>query len=165
MIRPSKQRLDRVEDALYPSETMALWLGQAKTEHRSLHALIQSYKDEPDNTWPLTVLSRQVEKAARTRLKEQADATGGSKRERQDLIERGEFDADRDIATLFYLFVGVNADFLSEKRALCLLVLLLLTPLRDWSRSGELPRLDEPFDRRLQLAIEELYAWQQTSPC
>ena len=163
MTRPSKQRLDRVEDALYPSETMALWLGQAKTEHRSLHALIQSYKDEPDNTWPLTVLSRQVEKAARTRLKEQSDAAGGSKRERQDLIERGEFDADRDIATLFYLFVGVNADFLSEKRALCLLVLLLLTSLRDWSRSGgELPRLDEPFDRRLQLAIEELYAWQQT---
>src|SRR6266480_4880355 len=61
MTRPRKQRLDRVEDALYPSETMALWLGQAKTEHRSLHALIQSYKDEPDNTWPLTVLSGQVE--------------------------------------------------------------------------------------------------------
>ena len=110
---------------------MALWLGQAKTEHRSLHALIQSYKDEPDNTWPLTVLSRQVEKAARTRLKGQADGVAGSKRERQDLIERGEFDADRDIATLFYLFVGVNADFLSEKRALCLLVLLLPCPAQE----------------------------------
>jgi hypothetical protein len=66
MPRPGKRRLDRVEDALYPSETMALLLGEAKRQHRSLHELIQRDRDEPEESWPLTVLMRQVEKAARS---------------------------------------------------------------------------------------------------
>ena len=72
----------------------------------------------------------------------------------------GERDAVRDVATLFYLFVGVNARFMEERRALCLLGAFLSSSLGHWFREGKLPVWDEPLDRRLTSAIEELYGWQ-----
>ena len=46
-------------------------------------------------------------------------------------------------------------------RAVDLLVALLLRSIHDWFRDSRMPRWDEPFDRRLQLAVEELYGWQR----
>ena len=48
-----------------------------------------------------------------------------------------------------------------DKRVRCLLLALLLHSVRDWFRDSRMPQWDEPLDRRLQLAVEELYGWQR----
>jgi len=159
MTSAGNRRLKRVEGALYPSEAMALWLHEAKEEHRSLRDLVERYKAEPAEAWPLFELTRQAEAAARGRLKSQAAALERVSGQRTDFLDRGERDAVRDVATLFYLFVEVNGRFMAEERALYLLVALLFAEYRQWVRDGELPERDEPLDRQLTSALGELYAW------
>jgi hypothetical protein len=92
----------------------------------SLQELVQSLYGKSDEAYPLFTLTRQAETAARGCLKNDSARAGF------DAIERAERDAARDVAMLFYLFMGVNDAFLHEKRALHLLVLLLLHSVRDW---------------------------------
>ena len=151
-----QRRLQRIEAALIPTEAMAVWLQEVRAQHRSVHDLARSLQGKPDEAWPLFTLTRQAETAARARAKQDGAGSDG------DALFHAERDAVRDVAMLFYLFMQVNGQFLEEKRALCLLVALLLHSIRDWFRDGRMPHWDEPLDRRLQLAVEELYGWQRT---
>src|SRR5439155_2225772 len=150
-----QRRLQRIEAALIPTEAMALWLQDVRSHHRSLRALVVSLQGKPDEAFPLFTLTRQAETAARARAKPQGGGT--------DLegVDRAERDAVRDVAMLFYLFMQANGQFVEEKRALCLLVALLLHSVHDWFRDSRMPQWDDPLDRRLQLAVEELYGWQR----
>ena len=52
--------------------------------------------------------------------------------QRAQFMERGSRDAVRDVATLWYLFVEVNARFLAEKRALWLQLAYLASSYARW---------------------------------
>ncbi len=108
-----KRRLDRLEAALVPMEAMALWLQETRAKYRSLSELVRSLHGKPDEAYPLFVLTRQAETAARARFKSDARGTD------YDALDRAERDAVRDVAMLFYLFTGVNGQLLEGKRALC----------------------------------------------
>src|SRR6266571_4740654 len=150
MTRVTDRMLRRVEDALYPSEAMALWLQEAKQEHRSLAELVGSLRPQPEEAWPLFRLTHQAETAAKGRLKSQAALLAGrGSGQRVQYLDRGSRDAVRDVATLWYLFVEVNGRFMAEKRALYLLVALLYSEYRRWVVEGALPERDEPLDRQL----------------
>jgi hypothetical protein len=110
------RRLKQVEAALYPTEAMALWLREAKREYRSLGDLVQSLRNQLEEAWPLFKLTAQAEAAAKDRLKSQASKIAGRLGERATFLDQGERDAVRDAATLWHLFVDVNARFIDEKR-------------------------------------------------
>ena len=150
-----QRRLQRIEAALIPTEAMAVWLQDLRSHHRSRRPLVDSLQGKPGKAFLLFTLTGQPETVARARAKQQGGGT--------DLegVDRAERDAVRDGAMLFYLFMQANGQFLEEKRALCLLVALLLHSIHDWFRDSRMPQWDEPLDRRLQLAVEELYGWQR----
>ena len=82
-------------------------------------------------------------------------------RQRASFLDRGERDAVRDVATLWYLFLNVNARFMAEKRALWALLALhhssmalLCSVHRDWFRAGE----DSP-DQRVMSTLIEVFMW------
>ena len=60
MTTATDHRIRQVEEALYPTEAMALWLQEAKQEHRSLSDLVDSLRDQPDEAWPLFRLTKSV---------------------------------------------------------------------------------------------------------
>src|SRR6266508_81116 len=154
MTSGGKRRLERLEAALVPLEAMAVWLQDVRQQHRSVPDLARSLQGKPDEAFPLFTLTRQAETAARTRFR--SDTRGAE----SDALSRAERDAVRDVSMLFYLFMETNGQFLQEKRALCLLVALLLRLVHDWFRDSRMPEWDEPLDGRLQLAMAELYGWQ-----
>ena len=156
MTSGGKRRLERIEAALIPTEALALWLQDARADHGSLPALVRSYLGKPEEAWPLFTLARQAESAARARLKRD------SARWDSEAVEQAERDAVRDVAVLFFLCTDVNAAFLEEKRALYLLIALLIRAIHDWSRGQRTMQRGEPLGQRLQLAMEELYGWQGT---
>src|SRR6266508_5097183 len=137
MTSGGKRRLERLEAALVPLEAMAVWLQDVRQQHRSVPDLARSLQGKPDEAFPLFTLTRQAETAARTRFR--SDGRGPD----SDALSRAERDAVRDVAMLFYLFMEVNGQFLQAKRALCLLVGMLLYAVRDWFRDGRMPALDD----------------------
>src|SRR6266542_3048881 len=128
-----KRRLDRLEAALVPKEAMAVWLQDVRQHHRSVPDLARSFQGKPDETFPLFAFTRQAEAGARARFKSDGARTD------YDALDRAERDAVRDVAMLFYLFMEVNGQFLQEKRALCLLVAVLLHSVHDWFRDSRMP--------------------------
>ena len=81
---------------------------------------------------PLFQLTHQAEVAAKNRLKGQASVFQALNGQRAQFMERGSRDAVRDVATLWYLFVEVNARFLAEKRALWLQLAYLASSYARW---------------------------------
>jgi hypothetical protein len=161
MTSATDRRLQRVEAALYPTEAMALWLQEAKAAHRSLGDLVQSLRTEPEEAWPLFRLTHQAEVGAMSRLKDQASLLTGLKGQRAQFLERGGRDAVRDAATLWFLFVHVNAGFVAEQRALWLLIALLYAQVGAWVYQ-DFRALDKPLDGRIASCLNELYGWQGT---
>ena len=155
------RRLKKIEAALPPAEAFAVWLQDVRVEDRSLAELARSYQGQPDEAFPLYALTSQAEVAARARLRSETAKLAGLRQLRADYREQGERAAVREIATLFYLFVDVNGRFLEEKRALCLLVALALSSLKDCFSDRRLAKAGEPIDRRFAALLEELYGWQQ----
>jgi hypothetical protein len=153
------RRLKRVEDALYPTEAMALWLQEAKEQHRSLEELVADLRAQPEEAWPLFQLTHQAEAAARGRLKRTASLYTGVQWQRAEVLERGKRAAVRDAATLWFLFVEANSQLMAEKRALWLVLALLNSLIGNWVHQ-KFRELDEPLDRRIASCLEELYAWQ-----
>ncbi len=149
-----KRRLDRLEAALVPMEAMAVWLQDVREHHRSVPDFARSLHGKPDEAFPLFTLTRQAETAARARAaKQRSGATDW------DAVSRTEWDAVRDVAMLFYLFMETNGQLHQEKRALCLLIALLLSSIRHWFGDDPIPQWNESRER-LQSAVEELYGWQ-----
>jgi hypothetical protein len=164
MTSATDRRIKQVEEALYPTEAMALWLREAKAEHRSLGDLVQSLRNQPEEAWPLFRLTAQAEAAAKDRLRGRASTFGGRPKRLASFLDQGERDAVRDAATLWYLFVEVNERFMAERRALWLSMALhhasmalLFSVHRDWLRAGGTD--EESPDERLRTTLAELYMW------
>jgi hypothetical protein len=161
MTSATDRRLQRVEAWLYPTEAMALWLQDAKEQHRSLTDLVQSLRHEPEEAWPLFGLTHQAQVGAKARLKGTASLVTGIKGQRAQFLERGGRDAVRDAATLWFLFVEANGRFMAEQRAMWLLVALLYAQLGAWVYQ-EFRELDEPLNVRIASCLDELFGWQGT---
>jgi hypothetical protein len=119
------RRLTKVEEALEPTEAMALWLTEARQSFDTLRELVEDLRAKPDEAIPLFRLTRQAEGMARNRLKGQASVFAALNGQRALYMEQGSRGAVRDAATLWYLFVGVNERYRQDRRALTLLVTLL----------------------------------------
>jgi hypothetical protein len=160
MTSATDRRLQRVEAALYPTEAMALWLQEAKAEHRTLTDLVQSLRHEPEEAWPLFRLTHQAETSAKARLKNARRCSRDSGPARA--VPRARWARRlRDAATLWFLLVHVNAEFLAEQRALWLLIALLYAQVGAWVYQ-DFRALDEPLDGRIASCLGELYGWQGT---
>jgi hypothetical protein len=155
------RRLQRVEAALYPTEAMALWLQGAREEHRTLNELVASLRTQPDEAWPLFRLTHQAEIGAKARLKGYASVFTGLKGQRAQFLERGGRDAARDAATLWFLFVGANGQFMAEQRAMALLLALLNALVGIWVHQ-DCPAWDDPLDGRIASCLSEIFGWQHT---
>jgi len=94
MTRVTDRMLRRVEEALNPTEAVALWLRETKQEHRSLHELVESLERQPEEAWPLFTLTRQAEAAAKARLRSQAALLAGQEGQRAQFVEEGGRDAE-----------------------------------------------------------------------
>jgi hypothetical protein len=140
---------------------MALWLQGAKEEHRTLTELVASLRTQPDEAWPLFRLTHQAEIGAKARLKSYAPLFTGAKGQRAQFLERGSRDAVRDAATLWFLFVGANGQFMAEQRAMALLIALLNALMGIWVHQ-ECPAWDDPLDGRIAACLSEVYGWQET---
>jgi hypothetical protein len=161
MTAVNDRRLQRVEAALYPTEAMALWLQGAKEEHRTLNELVASLRTQPDEAWPLFRLTHQAEVGAKARLKGYASVFTGLKGQRAQFLERGGRDAVRDAATLWFLFVGANSQFMAEQRAMALLLALLNALVGIWVHQ-DCPAWDDPLDGRVASCLSEIYGWHGT---
>jgi hypothetical protein len=161
MTSATDRRLQRVEAALYPTEAMALWLQEAKAEHRTLNELVASLRTQPDEAWPVFRLTHQAETGAKARLKGYASVFTGLKGQRAQFLERGGRDAVRDAAMLWFLFVHVNERFMGEQRAMWLLIALLYAQVGAWVYQ-DFRAMDEPLDGRIGSCLGELYGWQGT---
>ena len=136
---------------------MALWLRETREQHRSLSALVARLRGLPDEALPLFQLTHQAEAAAKNRLKGQVSVFQALNGQRAQFTERGSRDAVRDVATLWYLFVEVNARFLAEKRALWLQLAYLASSYARWI--SDINRGAEALAERLTAALVETYGW------
>src|SRR6266508_306143 len=66
------RRLRKIEEALEPTEAMALWLTEARQSFDTLYELVADLRAKPDEALPLFRLTRQAEAMAKNRLKGQA---------------------------------------------------------------------------------------------
>jgi hypothetical protein len=136
----AERRLKKVEDALEPTEAMALWLSGARDEFGSLQELAQSLRCAREEGLPLFQLTHQAEANAKRRLKGRASVFAALSGQRALYMEEGSRAAVRDAATLWYLFVGVNERFGQERRAPTLLVALLASDYRALVQTHSLDR-------------------------
>jgi hypothetical protein len=157
MSTKANRMLRKIEEALEPIEAMALWLHGAREAFRSIHELVAGLQGQPDEALPLFRLTHQAEVAAKNRLKGQASVFAALNGQRAQFMEHGSRDAVRDVATLWYLFVEVNARFLAEKRALWLQLAYLASSYARWI--SDIERGAESLAERLEAALVETYGW------
>jgi hypothetical protein len=99
------RRLDRLAEALSPSQAIALYLDEvAASESALAHA--QAMVEDAESAAPLGRLMRQVQHAART-------AHHGEPKE--DVAQAVRL-VTRDVGFLYYVIVALNAGLLSERR-------------------------------------------------
>jgi hypothetical protein len=159
-VNGGQRRLDKIEAGLGPTEAMVLWLQETKERYRSLRELVEDLRSQPDEAWPLFQLTHQAETAAKAKLKPEAAASVRVPGQRREYVAQGERGAVRDVAALYYLFVGVNERFMAEQRATSLLIALHNALVGIWLHQ-DCPVWDEPLDRRIASCLSEVYDWQQ----
>jgi len=100
MTSRADRQLKKIEEALEPTEAMALWLRSTRQKHRSLADLVHSLRGLPDEALPLFRLTHQAEVAAKHRLKGQASVFAALNGQRARFMEQGSRAAVRDAASL-----------------------------------------------------------------
>lgn|GEM_PF-1059107 len=113
-MRENRRRLERITTSLSPTQAVCLWLTEAH-QHGSLFAYTQWLLDQPDDTYPLVKMPRQVVEAVRTAMK-------GKPRED---VDREIYCVQRDVLFLFQLAIGLNTRALEIAQTLRLKGLLL----------------------------------------
>ena len=152
------RRLKKIEEALEPTEAMALWFTEARQSFDSMQELVEDLRTEPDEALPLFRLTHQAEAMAKNRLKGQASVFAALNGQRALYMEQGSRGAVRDAATLWYLFIGVNERFRQERRALTLLIALLHSR-HAASVRRDTPDAESPLGDRIASCLSELYTW------
>lgn len=112
-MRENRRRLQRITTSLSPTQAVCLWLTEAH-HHGSLYAYTQWLLDQPDDTYPLVKMPKQVVEAVRTAMK-------GKPRD----IDREIYRVQRDVLFLFHLAMGMNTramDIAETLRLKCLLL-------------------------------------------
>src|SRR5680860_1436890 len=92
------RRLDRIESSLSPTQAVILWLEGAH-QHGSLLAHACWLLDQPDDSYPLVKMPRQVVEAVRTAMKGKPTAD----------VDREIYRVQRDVLFLFHLATDLNA--------------------------------------------------------
>jgi hypothetical protein len=148
MSRTTTKRLEQIAVSLTPEQAMLHFLQEAQ-QFPSLPALVLHYRDLPESQWPLYHLHDQVEHAITQALK-------GQDRVRMDQALR---EAHREVYFRFYLFTGLNARFMQEKRALWLLTAFVSGGLIDVVYGDRAERW-ETWRERLEYLVAEVLMWE-----
>src|SRR5712691_13042331 len=112
------KRLAKVETSLTPKQAVLLWMEEAH-KFGSMHQYALSMKGQPDGTFLLIKLPKQVETAVRDSMK-------GQKRE---WVDRAVDRALKDVFFLFKLQFQANIDLLQEKQKLAMILAWLFEKL------------------------------------
>jgi hypothetical protein len=110
----SRRRLARIALSLTPTQAVCLWLEEAH-EYGSLQGYTQWLLDQPDDSYPLVKMPRQVVEAVRTAMKGKPRAD----------VDREIYLVQRDVVFLFHLAIGLNTRALELAETLRLKALLL----------------------------------------
>jgi hypothetical protein len=110
----NRRRLARIALSLTPTQAVCLWL-EAAHGHGSLSAYTQWLVDQPDDSYPLVKMPRQVVAAVRTAMKGKPRAD----------VDREIYLVQRDVLFLFHLAIGLNTRALELAETLRLKGLLL----------------------------------------
>jgi len=113
-VKENRRRLKRITTSLSPTQAVCLWLTEAH-QHGSLFAYTQWLLDQPDDSYPLVKMPKQVVEAVRTAMK-------GKPRED---VHREIYCVQRDVLFLFHLAMGLNTRALELAETLRLKALLL----------------------------------------